>query len=58
MDKTIKKIIYSQLVIKLGLFNQELDVEVKSIKNSKAASLDKNPPEKWKKRKIDDLLLR
>ena len=57
-DKPITKIIDNQLDIKLGQFMQdELDVVLTKIKNRKAADLDEIPPEVWKTRKFDDLLL-
>ena len=57
-DKPIMKIINNQLVIKLGQFTQEkLNVVWTKIKNRKAASLDEIPPEVWKTRNFDDLLL-
>ena len=43
----------------LGPFTQEeLDSVLKKIKNRKAAGLDKIPPEVWKTRQFDDILLR
>ena len=49
----------NQLDTKLGQFTQEeLDVELRKIKNRKAAVLDEIPPEVWKTRKFDNLLLR
>ena len=57
-NKPIRKIINNQLDIKLGQFMQEeLDVVLTKIKNRKAAGFDEIPPEVWKIRKIDDLLL-
>ena len=45
--------------IKLGPFTQEeLDSILRKIKNRKAAGLDKIPPEVWKTRQFDDILLR
>ena len=52
-------IISKQLDIKLGLFTQEdLDSVLKKLKNRKAAGLDEIPPEVWKTRQFDDILLR
>ena len=54
----ITKIIRKELEIKLGLFTQEeLDPVLKNIKNSKSAGLDEIPPEVWKTRQFDDILL-
>ena len=58
MDKPIMKIIDNQLDIKLGWFTEgELDVVLTKIKNRKAAGLSEIPPEVWKTRKFDDILL-
>ena len=55
----ITRIISKQLDIKLGPFTQEeLDSVLRKIKNRKAAGLDENPPEVWKTRQFDDILLR
>ena len=55
----ITRIISKQLDIKLGPFTQEeLDLVLRKIKNRKAAGLDEIPPEVWKTRKFDDILLR
>ena len=55
----ITNIISKQLDIKLGPFKQEeLDSELRKIKNRKAAMLDEIPPELWKTRQFDDILLR
>ena len=43
---------------KLGPFTQELDSVLRKIKNRKAAGLDEIPPEVWKTRQFDDILLR
>ena len=43
--------------IKLGPFTQELDSVLRKIKNRKAAGLDKIPPEVWKTRQFNDILL-
>ena len=54
----ITRIISKQLHIKLGQFTQEeLDSVLRKIKNRKAAGLDEIPPEIWKTRKFDDILL-
>ena len=58
-DEPITRIISKQLDIKLGHFTkEELDSVLKKIKNRKAAGLDEIPPEVWKTRQFDDLLLR
>ena len=52
------KIIKNQLDIKLGQFIQEeLDVLLIKIKNRKSTDLHKIPPEIWKTKKFDVLLL-
>ena len=54
----IRRIICNQLDIKLGLFMQkELDLVLRKIKNKKAAGLDEIPPEVWKTREFDNILL-
>ena len=54
----ITRIISKQLDIKLGPFTQEeLDSVLRKIKNRKAAGLDEIPPEVWKTRQLDDILL-
>ena len=59
MHEPITRIISKQLDIKLGLFTQEgLDSVLRKIKNRKAAGLDEIPPEVWKTRQFDDILLR
>ena len=57
-QEPITRIISKQLDIKLGPFTQELDSVLKKIKNRKAAGLDEIPPEVWKTRQFDDILLR
>ena len=58
-DEHTKEIINSQLDIKLGHFMEDwLDKVLKTIKNRKAAGLNEIPPEVWKTRKFDDILLR
>ena len=55
----ITRIISKQFHIKLGPFTQEeLDSVLRKIKNRKAAGLDEIPPEVWKTRQFDDILLR
>ena len=55
----ITRIISKQWDIKLGPFTQEeLDTVLKRIKNRNAAGLDVIPPEVWKTRQFDDILLR
>ena len=59
MHDPITRIISEQLDIKLGLFTQEeLNLVLRKIKNRKAAGLDEIPPEVWKTRQFDDILLR
>ena len=54
----ITRIISKQLDIKLGPFIQEeLNSVLRKIKNRKAAGLDEIPPEVWKTRQFDDILL-
>ena len=58
-DEPITKIISNQLDIKLGQFTKEdLDLIQRKIKNRKTEGLHKIPPEVWKTRKFDDILLR
>ena len=55
----ITRIIIKQLDSKLGPFTQEeLDSVLRKIKNREAAGLDEIPPEVWKTRQFDDILLR
>ena len=55
----ITRIISKQLDIKLGpLTQEELDSVLRKIKNRKAAGLDEIPPEVWKTRPFNDILLR
>ena len=57
--KPIRGIICKQLDIKLGPFTlEELDSVLRKIKNRKAAGLVEIPPEVWKTRQFDNLLLR
>ena len=59
MDELITRIISEQLDVKLGPFTkEELDSVLRRIKNRKAAGLDEIPPEVWKTRQFDDILLR
>ena len=54
----IIKIINNQLDIKLGQFTQEeISSVLWKIKNRKAAGLDEIPPEVWKTRDFDDIML-
>ena len=56
---TDEPITRKQLDIKLGPFTkEELDSVLRRIKNRKAAGLDEIPPEVWKTRQFDDILLR
>ena len=58
-QEPITRIISKQLDIRLGPFTQEeLDSVHRKIKNRKAAGLDEIPPEVWKTRQFDDILLR
>ena len=58
-QEPITRIISKQLDIKLGPFTkEELDSVLRKIKNRKAAGLDEIPPEVWKTRQFDDILLR
>ena len=55
----ITRIISKQLDIKLGPFTEEEPNSVlRKIKNRKAAGRDEIPPEVWKTRQFDDILLR
>ena len=55
----ITRIISKQLDIKLSPFTlEEIDSVHRKIKNRKAAGLDEIPPEVWKTRQFDDILLR
>ena len=57
--EAITRIISKQLDIKLGPFTQEeLDSVLRKIKNRKAVRLNEIPPEVWKTRQFDDILLR
>ena len=59
MHGPITSIISKQLDIKLRqLTQEELDSVLRKIKNRKAAGLDEMPPEVWKTRQFDDILLR
>ena len=54
----ITRIIQQTIGHKQGPFTQEeLDSVLKKIKNRKAAGLDEIPPEVWKIRQFDDILL-
>ena len=53
------RIICKQLDIEIGpLTQEELDSVLRKIKNRKAAELDESPPEVWKTRQFNDILLR
>ena len=55
----ITRIIRKQSDIKLGPFTlEELNSVLRKVKNRKAAGLDEIPPEIWKTRQFDDILLR
>ena len=57
--ETITRIISKQLDIKLGPFTQEeLDSVLRKIKNRKTIGLDEIPPQVWKTKQFDDILLR
>ncbi len=55
-DKLFTKMINKQLDIKIEQFTQEFNLVQRKI-NKKAASLNEIPPEIWKTRKFNDLLL-
>ena len=58
-DEPITRIINKLLDIKLVSFTkEELYSVLKKIKNRKATGLDEIPPEVWKTRQFDDILLR
>ena len=57
-DEPITRIISKQLDIKLTFTKEELESVLRRIKNRKAAGLDEIPPEVWKTRQFDDILLR
>ena len=58
-SQKFRKIINSQLDIKLRQFTEEeLNIVLTEIKSRKAADLDEIPPEVWKTRKFEDILLR
>ena len=56
-DEPITEINSNQLDIKLGQFMQEKLEVLRKIKNRKAPGLDEIPPEVWKTRKFDNILL-
>jgi len=59
IENNTQKIIDRQLDIKLGDFTtEELNEVLKKLKSRKAAGLDEIPPEVWKTRKFNDILLR
>ena len=53
----ITRIISKQLDIIQGPFTRELNLVLRKNKNRKAARLDEIPPEVWKTRQFDDILL-
>ena len=58
-EVTHELLISKQIDIKLGpLTQEELNSVLRKIKNRKAARLDEMPPDLWKTRKFDDILLR
>ena len=58
-NEPITRIISKQLDIKLGPFTkEELHSVLRKIKNRTDAGLDEIPPEVWKTRQFDDILLR
>ena len=58
MDEPIAKIINNQLDIKLGQFIlKEFDLVLRKNLYRKAAGLDEVPPDVWKTRKFDDILV-
>ena len=58
-QEPITRIISKQLDIKLGPFTQEeLDSVLRKIRNRKAAGLNEIPPEVWKTKHFDAILLR
>ena len=58
-SKSFTRIISKQLDIKLGLITQEeLHTVQRKNYNRKAAGFDEIPPEVWKIRQFDDILLR
>ena len=57
MYEPITRIINKQLDIKLGPLTQELDSVLRKIENRKAAGLDEIPPEVWKTRQFNKILL-
>ena len=59
MHELITKIISNQLDVELGHFTQEeVDSVLRKNKNRKAAGLDEIPPEVWKTRELNDILVR
>ena len=59
MDGPITKNFSNVLDVKLGQFMQEeLNVLLRKILDRKATGLDEIPPEVWKTRKFDNILLR
>ena len=53
------ELLVSNLDIKLGPFTlEDLDTVLRKVKNWKAAGIDEIPPEVWKTKQFDDILLR
>ena len=58
-DQPIQQIIDNELPIKKGPFSEEeLETVLKKLKNKKAPRLDEIPPEVWKTRRFNDILLK
>ena len=58
-DQPIQQIIDNELPIKKGHFSEEeLETVLKKLKNKKAPGLDEIPPEVWKTRSFNDILLK
>ena len=58
-DQPIQQIIDNELPIKKGPFSEEeLETVLKKLKNKKAPGLDEIPPEVWKTRRFNDILLK
>ena len=58
-DQPIQQIIDNELSIEKGPFSEEeLETVLKKLKNKKAPGLDEIPPEVWKTRRFNDILLK
>ena len=58
-DQPIQQIIDNELPIKKRPFSEEeLETVLKKLKNKKAPGLDEIPPEVWKTRRFNDILLK